>query len=225
MPGRNATANPLALPVLALLRQRPMHPYEMATEIRRRHWHGSVKLTNGTLYAVVGGLVRGGLVVPKEISREGRRPERTTYALTDAGRAELFGRLREMLSQPAKEYTRFAAGLTLVAILPRNETLALLEERARLLAADVDRAQADLDAHRVAGLPRLFALDAEHALVLRRAELAWVRGLVAGIADGSVTWPTGRSNATEPSNPPADDEPGPPWLTCQAAPGNEGGAT
>ena len=42
-------ANPLALAVLALLFERPMHPYEMAATLRQRHKEDSIKLRYGSL--------------------------------------------------------------------------------------------------------------------------------------------------------------------------------
>jgi len=44
-----------------------------------------VKLNYGSLYGVVDALARDGLIEPVETSRDGRRPERTTYRLLEAG--------------------------------------------------------------------------------------------------------------------------------------------
>ena len=46
-------ANPLALAVLALLFERPMHPYEMAATMKERHKEDSIKLRYGSLYTVI----------------------------------------------------------------------------------------------------------------------------------------------------------------------------
>ena len=61
MAGRNRN-NPLALAVLLCLTERPMHPYEVATTLRQRQKHESVRLNYGSLYAVVGSLERRGLI-------------------------------------------------------------------------------------------------------------------------------------------------------------------
>src|SRR5260370_9308291 len=42
--------NPLALAVLALCFERPMHPYEMAATLKRRQKHEGIKLRYGSLY-------------------------------------------------------------------------------------------------------------------------------------------------------------------------------
>ncbi len=107
---RRKISNPLALAVLACLYERPMHPYEMATTMRARHKDESIKLNYGSLYSIVDALQRGGLIEPQETTREGRRPERTVYRITDTGIHELLDWLGELLSTPVKEYTQFEAG-------------------------------------------------------------------------------------------------------------------
>lgn len=65
-------ANPLALAVLLCLYEKPMHPYEVATTLRQRGKHYSVRLNYGSLYAVVDSLERRGLIEATET-----RPRRT----------------------------------------------------------------------------------------------------------------------------------------------------
>ena len=185
MASKRKVSNPLALAVMALLFERPMHPYEMVSLMRQRGKHDSVRLRYSSLYSVVGALEREGLISPRETVREGRRPERTVYGITDAGREEFLGWLRELLSEPTKEYTRFAAGLSFVAALPPGEALALLEERVGLLEREVRGMRERMDDAMGQGLARLFLVEDEHELVLREAELGWVRGLVREIWDGT----------------------------------------
>ena len=78
-------SNLLALAVLALLFERPMHPYEMAAILKQRNKGESIKIRYGSLYTVIELLLQRGFIVAKETSREGRRPERTVYALTSSG--------------------------------------------------------------------------------------------------------------------------------------------
>jgi len=51
-------SNPLALAILVLLYERPMHPYEMATTMRERRKQSSIKLNYGSLYTVIEQLLR-----------------------------------------------------------------------------------------------------------------------------------------------------------------------
>ena len=120
---RRKVANPLALVVLACLAERSMHPYEMATTMRARHKDESIKLNFGSLYTVVEALQRHGLIEAQETEREGRRPERTVYRITEAGSAELLDWLSELISVPSKEYLRFEAGLSLLPVLTPDQAV------------------------------------------------------------------------------------------------------
>ena len=68
MPAKNR-ANPLALAVLVCLAERPMHPYEVATTLRQRQKHESVRLNYGSLYGVVESLEKRGLIEAQETGR------------------------------------------------------------------------------------------------------------------------------------------------------------
>jgi len=187
MASKRKVANPLALAVMALLYERPMHPYEMVTLMRERGKHESVRLRYSSLYSVVSALEREGLIVARETVRDGRRPERTIYEITGAGREEFLTWLRELLREPVKEYTQFAAGLSFLPGLPPEEAVALLEERVRRLEEETGEMRSRLDT--VAeqfNLPRLFLVESEHELMLREAELGWVRLLVKEIAAGGL---------------------------------------
>jgi DNA-binding PadR family transcriptional regulator len=183
---KRKVSNPLALAVMALLYERPMHPYEMVSTLRERAKHEAIKLRYSSLYSVVEALEREALISPRETIREGRRPERTIYGLTEAGRIEFLDWLRELLSVPAKEFTQFAAGLSFLAALPPAEAAALLERRVRLLEGEVKDMRSRMDDAAKQGVVRLFLVESEHELVLREAELSWVRELVREIRDGEI---------------------------------------
>src|SRR5215831_16621691 len=129
MTPRRRRTNPLALAVLSCLYEKPMHPYEVAQTLRTRAKQDSIRLNFGSLYNVVDGLAAAGMIEPVETIREGRRPERTVYAITDAGSRELTEWLSELLSVPVKEYLQFEAALSLIGALPPDEVGDLLEQR------------------------------------------------------------------------------------------------
>jgi DNA-binding PadR family transcriptional regulator len=180
---RRKVANPLALAILATLRQGPMHPYEMAATMRSQGKEHSIKLNYGSLYTVVDNLARHSLIEPIGAGREGRRPERTVYRLTNAGQAELEDWLAELLSSPVKEYPQFEAALALVGVLSPDQVLELLRHRVRALEQALAHERAELA--RFPWLPRLFVLENEYHLAMQEAELAWVRGIVAEFENGS----------------------------------------
>src|SRR3977135_2836463 len=97
---RELPRTPLALAVMNLLMERPMHPYEMKLKMKERGHDQVIKLKGGSIYDIVERLEEGGFIQAQETSREGRRPERTVYAITEIGRDEIIDWLGELLSQP-----------------------------------------------------------------------------------------------------------------------------
>jgi DNA-binding PadR family transcriptional regulator len=184
MAKRRKISNLLALSLLTLLTERPMYPYEMAATLRERGKDQAIKINWGSLYTVVQNMEKYGFIEAVEVVREGRQPERTTYQITDAGRAELKDWLRELLSVPEREYTRFEAALADSAVLPPDELVGLLQQRLDALEAANAGHQAQINAL-ANQIPRLFLIESEYHLALRRAEAEWVRGLLKEFTDGT----------------------------------------
>jgi DNA-binding PadR family transcriptional regulator len=185
MPAKNR-ANPLALAVLVCLAEQPRHPYEIATTLRQRMKHESVRLNYGSLYGVVESLERRGLIEAQETRRSGRLPERTVYRLTGSGRIELHDWLTDLLSTPVKEFPAFQAALSFLPALPPGDVAMLLAERAQHLEAWLAQAAATRELAEKAGLPRLVWVEGEYEMVLREAELGYVRRLIADIESGAL---------------------------------------
>jgi DNA-binding PadR family transcriptional regulator len=163
-----------------------MHPYEMASTMRTRAKHESIKLNYGTLYGVVESLQGAGLIEPHEVEREGRRPERTVYRITDTGLIEFGDWLGDLISTPVKEYTQFEAGLSLIVAMAPDDALALLKERGGRLSLRIAAERSAIDLSAQHNLPRVFAVETEYRVALLQAELEFVRELIARIEDGSL---------------------------------------
>jgi DNA-binding PadR family transcriptional regulator len=187
--------SPLALAILELLDERPMHPYEMATTMRDRHHDEFIRLNFGTLYHTVGVLERKGWIFAVEREKEGRRPERTIYELTPGGREILTRSLGELLSQPVREYPRFVAGLMFMHHLDAAAAAHHLAERAAALHEQVTKLQMVLAELRARGLTRLSVIEVDHAIAMREAEHQWVRKLELEIAEGRLEWVVGIDSA------------------------------
>ena len=186
MAKRRKVGNLLALGLLALLVPgRPMHPYEMATLLRRTGKEQDMKIKWGSLYTVVANLDKNGFIAPVDTGRAGRRPERTRYAITEAGRAELRDWLRELVSDPHREQPRFAAALFVLGVLPPDEAGELLGQRLRTLEAEIEADRAALAGY-AAEVPRLFLIESEYDLAIRAAEAGWIRSLLTELAEGSL---------------------------------------
>ncbi|MFI6428639.1 PadR family transcriptional regulator [Rhodococcus oryzae] len=177
--------NPLALAILGLVSERPMHPYQMSQTLKDRGKDDSVKLNYGSLYSVVESLAKQGMIEPVGTERDGNRPPRTVYGITDSGAAEVEAWMRELLSSPTKEYTQFLAALSFMPLLSPDVSVQLLRQRLARLDDRIGQLDATIAAT-ASFLPELFVVENQYELALLRAERDYVASLAARIADGSL---------------------------------------
>ena len=177
----------VGLTVLALLSAQPSHPYELHRFIVDTHKDYITGLPR-SLYHAVDRLVHDELITPVGVSREGRRPERTVYELTDEGRSELSSRLRRLLQVPDHDTRVFNAAVSLMGCLPPPEAERCLRARAATLEGIIVSAGAHLAALADAGLPRVVALELELEKTLRTTELEWVRTITDELGSAAISW-------------------------------------
>jgi DNA-binding PadR family transcriptional regulator len=185
---RRTVDNLLALAVLSYLTRQPMHPYELGRTLRAHDDVRSIKFNHGSLYMVIRQLARAGLIVAQETSRAGLRPERTVYAITDAGRDEVRTWLRELVEVPEHEYPHFVAALSLIAALPPREVVELLRGRLRRLAVQRAEIQALIERTIASGVAPLFLVEEDYRLALLDAEVTFVERLIERITDPETGW-------------------------------------
>ncbi|MGW2510325.1 PadR family transcriptional regulator [Streptomyces scopuliridis] len=200
---RRKLGNPLALAVMALLSERPMHPYQIAQTLRQRGKQNSVKINFGSLYTVVQNLEKHGFVEVAEVQRQGNRPERTLYGLTSAGHEEMLEWMADLLAVPAREFPLFETGLSLMGVLPPDEVTSLLEERVSALRVQAAGIRGVLE-QLYETLPRLFVIETEFQLRMIEAEQAWVQGFLKEIGEGSLSGLDGWRTLHETGRPPPE---------------------
>jgi DNA-binding PadR family transcriptional regulator len=178
----------LALAILGLLEDGPLHPYGMQQLIKR--WRKDEVINVGqraTLYKVINRLSDAGLIKPTGTSRDHSYPERTSYELTDAGRAVRRQWMAEVLSTPRNEFPEFPAGLSFLPLLTPEYVAELLKARRELLVQRL--AQRDALITSVGfPLPRATMLETEYLHATTEAEIGWLDNVLAGLDDGSITW-------------------------------------
>ncbi|WP_269938517.1 PadR family transcriptional regulator [Arthrobacter sp. HY1533] len=180
--------SPLALTVLALLMEMPMHPYRMQQLITSRGKDRVVNVSQrASLYSTIERLTRDGLIRVAEVERDGSRPERSVYEISDAGRATARGWLTDMMSVPKHGFPEFHAALALAPVLEPGELAALLRTRRDALAAEVSGLREELEAA-ASFLPRVVLLDGEIVVRTREAELEFIDSVLAELASGALTW-------------------------------------
>lgn len=183
------TMTALGTSVLALLCEKPMHPYEMYRLMLDRHEDRIVKVRPGSLYHTVARLADRSLVEAVGTDREGGRPERTTYRVTPAGRDALRAWIAENLGAPVNEYPRFPVALGEAHNLPLPEAIALLRTRIDALQADVDLAGPAI-AEASTRTHEAHLLDSLYLIEMARAEIGWLTRLLERLETKELTWPS-----------------------------------
>jgi DNA-binding PadR family transcriptional regulator len=179
---------PLALAVLHMLGDQPMHPYEMRQRIRDHGIDYVIKVTHGSLYHAVERLAKSGLIEAVETSRAGRRPERTVYAITEAGKDEALSQLRNMIVRPVEEYPTLAAALAFARMLSPEELAQSLRQRRVTVEAKIAAHDTVIDELRKQGVDRVGVIEVEYSQALLRAELEWLRAVEDDITSGRLQW-------------------------------------
>ncbi len=177
--------SPLGLIVLAFLLEEPMHPYRMQVLIKER---GKDLVANvaqrNSVYQTIDALQRAGLIAVRGTAREENRPERTVYEATPEGRRTLTAWLRTVLSTPARDFPDFPAALSLAMMLGPATLRADLEAR----VARLETRRAELEAPPPFPLPRIFLVETEYMAAMARAEIAWLKRVIADLKSKKLTW-------------------------------------
>ncbi|WP_308167470.1 PadR family transcriptional regulator [Catellatospora tritici] len=178
---RRKVGNPLALAVLAEMIIEPMHPYEMGRRLQEHGKDRNIKYNRSSLYMVVEQLVKAGFIAERETVRDTQRPERTVYAITDAGRAEFYDWMRELVAVPKQEFPQFGVALSLLSALPPEEAVTLLQRRLTALTAQLDEVTGLLKDSTEQGLAWIFLVEEEYRRVMLDAERRLVTDIVQSL--------------------------------------------
>jgi DNA-binding PadR family transcriptional regulator len=205
---KRKVANPLAFAVLGSLSERPMHPYEISTMLKTRGKDLSIKLNYGSLYSIVAALEKNGFIEAVETVRDGNRPEKTVYAITDQGREEFSEWLAELLGSPEREFSQLEAGLAYLPAFSPDRAVELLDQRVTSLLAEVEKLETAHASMEAMKLPRIFWVESEFRLALVQAEITFTRKLVRAIRtdelEGSAFWRRGFEAVEKYGIQPAD---------------------
>jgi DNA-binding PadR family transcriptional regulator len=181
----------LGISVLSLLRERPMHGYQMFQTIVARHADRVVKVRPGSLYHVVDRLTEEKLIRRAATGRDGNRPERVIYEITDAGAEALGARVRELIATPVDEFPQFVAALAEIDTLDREAAANAVGDRVGALEARA----AEMIALRGGGVtPATPATPAGHQLALdyllatMQAEISWLQGFASTLRSDQLAW-------------------------------------
>ncbi|MEU7741023.1 PadR family transcriptional regulator [Nonomuraea sp. NPDC049158] len=177
----------VGLTVLAMLSVRASHPYELHRFIVDTHKDYVTGLPR-SLYHAVERLAKDELIVPTKTDREGRRPERTVYEITEEGRQELATRLRRLLEEPDADRRTLVAAVSLIGALQVPDAKRALRTRTASIEGTISGIEAHRRAMAESGLPEILMLEMECEQALYTAELAWLRSVLDRLDKGELDW-------------------------------------
>ena len=172
------------LVILGLLREQPLYGYEIK-HIIEEHMGDWTSIAFGSIYFALRKLAEEGFIEKIATEKEGSRPSRSVYQITEAGQEEFLCLLREVWREVEPQYFTFDIGLSFIETLPIEEVKGHLRKRVKQLEHTIQY----LETHRAEQLanphvPRLAAVVFDHHRAHLQAELDWTRGLLDKVERG-----------------------------------------
>ena len=166
----------IELAILGLLKEHPMHGYQLSRELGES-LGGFWRVSYGSLYPSLRRLEKEGAVesVPSDEERGGRR--KNVYRVTEKGEKLFFELLQETPHDNSTEDTRFRVRLAFFKYLPPETRIRLLERRRALLEDRLSTIKDSLRATRERVDDYTLALM-EHGRNATESDIAWLDGLI-----------------------------------------------
>ena len=152
--------------LLGLLRDQEMHGYQL-NEMLGQGSGIPIKLSKPNAYRVLNKMEQEGWVTYRE-EREGNRPPRRVYMITDEGEKAFQRMLRDSLAAYSRPEFPSSVVLNYLELLPKDEAAALLQQR---------REKIDVRFNEMDGVPvevREKHLGIEYLFRFYRFELEWL---------------------------------------------------
>lgn len=177
----NALHSKLSLPVLGLLLEQADHPYGLTTRLndRYRHLHAS----RSSVTTLGKSLAGAGLISPRAPEREGNRPPRTVYDLTEAGAAHLRHRIEGVIRTAPATDTDFVTALAYIGLLSRKSAGVSVGERAGRIRQEIGDLR-DVGA----SIADVKMIEVDYWLHMLTSEASWLEDFRDRIEAGHIEW-------------------------------------
>jgi DNA-binding PadR family transcriptional regulator len=177
----------LGLTVLGILADGPMHAYRIQKLIKDLGKDRVVNVRHRAgIYQAIDRLLKFGLISVDGTAQTAGMPERTIYAITEAGSATARSWVAEMLAAVGEEFPDFPLGLSFLQLLTPAEAREQLQVRLDRVQAELaDIAQALDD---TTDVPRLFLLEEEYRRAVLTTERTWLSSVIADLDSHRITW-------------------------------------
>ena len=174
------------LVILGLLRENPLYGYEIK-QIIEEHMSDWTSIAFGSIYFALDKLAKEGFVEKVSVEKEGKRPSRSVYQITSAGREEFMRLLRESWQQVEREYFSLDICLFFAEALPPQEIEAYLRGRQKALQEVLQHIHSHRDEEMAQpDIPPVARAIFEHSIAHTSAELEWVNDLLRKLESGTL---------------------------------------
>lgn len=173
--------------ILGVLRQQPQHGYDVRRTLELWNAENWANIAYGSIYFALGKMAEEGLITIAGENQVGRRPARTTYAITETGEQEFQRLLREFWWEYKPTIDPLQVAITFAHALPREELLAALHHRTERIRTVIPqltqkthqlRQDPHVPGHILEGL-RLASMQID-------ATLAWMESLIDKVERGEL---------------------------------------
>lgn len=171
----------IRLLILGLVKQGPLHGYEIKRIIEQEmaDWsHVSV----GSIYFALEKMAEEGFLKKNLPEREGNRPARTAYEITEAGNKEFLRLLREVWASPESFRFPLDFGVAFMKELDAEELRDLLNRRIRALEGILEElTRHEREVLNSPHVPAVARFIFSHHRAHYQAELRWTRDVFSEV--------------------------------------------
>ena len=173
----------LEMAVLGLLKERPMHGYQLSRELTES-LGGLWRVSYGSLYPTLRRLERDGAIESEAGDERGARRKKV-YRITEAGEALFLDLLQQTPPDGQAEDARFRMRLAFFRYLSPETRIRLLERRRQALERRLSALTESLRAHRATDDYGTALI--EHSRQTIGSDITWLDGLIAAERRKSLT--------------------------------------
>ena len=176
---KSALDNPLILPILGLLVERPRHPYAIFAELRRRYPYLHVR--NATVYTLLDTLKAVGWIEARDDGGHESLHATGSGAAALAERVAGEVRVGDLTGGPS-----YMTALAYLSIMIPERAADALRARASALADEAQRLQQTLDR---TGAPEVHMIEAHYLLARLQHDREWLTTTAQRIQARELAWP------------------------------------
>lgn len=176
----------IKLIVLGLLMEGDRHPYEIQQVIKDRQMDQYIKFQKGSLYYAVNQLEKEGFIEVTNMIKDGKRPEKTIYRITDSGKEKFQELLMKQFSVMEHFHNPIYGALHFAKFVDQSEVSRCLDEKIRKVEDTISEISHLYEVYKTT-LPRASLHIMRSSIEFRTTELKWLKAIKQDAHEGRLT--------------------------------------